>query len=368
MKNRRQIGIITFHRANNYGAVLQNLALINEIKKYNDVEVHTIDYRCKYLEAPYEKNPFCIKTNNLIKKILYYFRKMVNQKNYELLNNGFESFSEKYLNMTESYVPDTISDSIKEMDVFITGSDQVWNDVITNGDSIYSLGFVKGRRTVSYAASAGRSTNVGNKTKKNIMKIDYISVREQELKEYIENYSKKNVELVCDPVFLLSKKEWEGILSQNRKIKDKYIFTYSVSEKTEEVIKIAKKIAKEKNYKIVHLDHSLKYGKKGVKKYGANPLEFVELIRDAEFVIASSFHAVAFSIIFKKNFIVVPTEKTRSRIDNLLNLMNIENRSVDSYEKYIESSMKEETIYEDTKKMKKLIDNSKKFIEESIIQ
>lgn len=332
----KKIGIVTFHRANNYGAVLQNFALIKALQNIaTNHEVATIDYRNMYLESPYEKNPFDIASGNLIKTVYYALRRKAIKKNHKRLIYEFDQFRSKYLNMTRSYTEEELRNSPPAFDVYITGSDQVWNSKITGAenDKIFSLAFTRGKK-ISYAASAGDVDLIGNGTLKSIGELSEISVREKDLQKYLERVLSRSISLVVDPVFLLSRKSWNEYLPPSRLLKDKYIFAYCVSEKSSEVIKISRKIAEEKKYNIVHLDQSLKYGIHGRNMYGAGPMNFVQLIRDAEIIIASSFHAVAFSIIFGKRFIVVPTEKTSARIDCLLEMVGLEDCKVSSYSEF----------------------------------
>lgn len=204
---------------------------------------------------------------------------------------------------------------------------------------------------------------ISGQTLNNISKLDYISVREKDLQEYLVGIVKKSVSLVVDPVFLLSKENWEKLLPKTNK-KDKFIFTYSVSEMTEDVVKVARHIARQNHTKIYHMDHSLKYGARGICKYGASPLEFVTYIRDAEMVIASSFHAVAFSIIFGKKFIVIPTKKTASRIESLLQIVGVEENMFASYEEYINSN--KDIKLPNVKKLDNQINKSFDFLKNTI--
>lgn len=328
----KKVGIITFHRADNYGAVLQNYALQKAIEQWCNVE--TVDYRCDFLEKPYSKPPFSEKNSNQIKNVINRIRYTVSLNVFYRLRNGFDEFRKMYLKISKPYNQSDLFDRADDFDIYITGSDQVWNDNITNGDRVYSLGFDTKAKKVAYAASSGSIQMIGKQTLSNIRKLDCISVREKDLQEYLLDVTQKNILLVVDPVFLLSKKEWDNILTKPKN-KERFIFTYSVSEMTEEVVNVAKYIASRENLKIYHMDHSLRYGIKGIRKYGASPIEFLEYIRDAEVVIASSFHAVAFSIIFGKKFIVIPTPKTASRIENLLKLVNAEENMFTSYEDYV---------------------------------
>lgn len=333
----KKIGIITFHRANNYGAVLQNFALLSTINSLNsECLVNTVDFRNDFLEEAYKNNPFNIKSKNFLKNIYFKLRYLLINKKFNNLRCNFDFFRSNYLNLSKSYNSNNYHSIDEDFDVLITGSDQVWNGTVIGEDNegIYSLGNFKDVFKVSYAASAGSNKFITQNIVENIKNIDNISVREEDLKLFLEKQIYKNISLVLDPVFLLSKDEWNDKLKRERIVKDKYIFVYSVSEKFPVVLRIAKKLAKEMKCKIVHVDNSLKYGIYGVNKYGASPLEFVQLIRDSEMVIASSFHAIAFSIIFGKKLITVPTDKTRSRIDNILSLSGLTRNCFSNYEDF----------------------------------
>ena len=265
----KKVGIVTFHRADNYGAVLQNYALQKAVGDWCNVE--TVNYKCDFLERPYLIPPFSEASSNLVKNILNHTRYLFNIKRFCRLRDGFEQFRKNYLKISREYNQNDLIGNSNDFDVYITGSDQVWNDKITNADIVYSLGFETKARKVSYAASAGSIQMISGQTLKNISQLDYISVREKDLQEYLVGAVKKSVSLVVDPVFLLSEENWEKLLP-NKKPKDKFIFTYSVSEMTEDVVKVARYISRQNNTKIYHMDHSLKYGARGICKYGASHL------------------------------------------------------------------------------------------------
>ena len=334
----KKIGIFTFHRTNNYGAVLQNYALQKGLRNiFCDDKVETINYVNDYLEAPYKIPPFSDKNSNFIKVIIYKIRYLLFINKFHRLCTEFEKFRNDNLFVSKEYFKNNIMNGFYDYDIYITGSDQVWNDVITGGDEVYSLGFKTDGIKVSYAASAGSINTIGENTKSNILEINYISVRETELQQYLVEKTDKQIYTVVDPVFLLKKDEWDILLNDN-KHKKPFIFTYSVSEMTDDVVKLAKSISKKTGYEIYHIDHSIKYGINGRCVYGASPSEFTEYIRDAEIVIASSFHAVAFSIIYGKKFIVIPTKKTASRLIELLRLVDAEDNMYDSYDDYLKNS------------------------------
>lgn len=338
----KKIGIITFHRCDNYGAVLQNMALVSTIKTMNsELEVQTIDYRNEYLEAPYNEGIICY-NSGIIRNIYRTLRNLRYLSKTKKRRKVFNDFRKEYLNLSESFTKADLNKAEKIYDVYISGSDQVWNSKIVGEieDNIFSLGFVKNSLKISYAASAGNSSKISMKTLKYLKDLDTISVRESELGDFLSKKLERKVRIDIDPVFLLNMNNWNECLSKRRIVNEKYIFVYCIGDKSKEVSKIAQDYAKKKNLKIVYVNFEEHYGVNGRCLYGASPMEFVQLIRDSEMVIASSFHATAFSVLFHKNIIAVPCSGTGGRITELLSTLSLENQVVSSYNNYINKEFK----------------------------
>ena len=256
-------------------------------------------------------------------------------------------------------------DSLKENSpkyyAYITGSDQVWNKNITNGlDDIYTLNFGdKKTKRISYAASIGMEVIDKDNTKElaNKLKvIDNISVREETAKEQLSSLKNKKVEVVFDPTLMLDSKEWDKY-SKNNSEKD-YILSYVV-EKSKEHTKILKKLAKDTGCKIITFD------KYSIHKnaYTADPFEFIGIIKNAKYIVTTSFHATIFSIIYKKDFFVVPHKKTGSRVRDLLAKLKLSSRIIDSFEDFKNINYNSETNYEESEKiLEEERKKSKKFL------
>lgn len=361
----KKIGIITFHRADNYGAVLQNYALLMAINQHiPNAVVNTIDYRSHIIEAPYHKSLIERKYPSIKKNLIHSLRRILVVIPQSISRKNFEMFRKNYLQMTESVNKEEINKIEESFDVIICGSDQVWNDKITGSDDVFSLGFTKRIKRISYAASAGNTNNICDKTLDNIKQFDAISVRENSLKKFLEGVLFRQVHLVVDPVFLIDSNGWNGILSKNRLVKGKYILVYSVGDKDIEAINLARKIASITRLKIVHIDLEMKYGVHSICKYGVSPLEFVQLINEAEIVVASSFHAVAFSIIFKRPFYVIPSGSTGDRIVDLLKICDLEQNIVLDVDKIDVS--KSATSYKENGRLEALIKESISFLSEEL--
>ena len=329
---KKKILITTFNKAHNYGAMLQEYALLQKVSKDNVTEI--LNYEDKYIKKNYRLlnlgyGNLLNRLKQILKSILFF---TMNKKRYD----AFKKFEKDNITLTKKYHNiDELNKSKLDYDVFITGSDQVWNPTITNGLSdVYTLNFgPKQVKRISYAASVGNSDNV-KKYKSQYLKklncINVISVREKsaeiELSKIINN---KEIKTVLDPTLLLTKKEWENVIINNKKIASKYILAYEVEE-NEEFIKIVNYLSEQTGYKIIHFSQRNKNRLNNIlfSAYTSGPLDFVYLIKNSEFVITTSFHATVFSIIFNKKFWTVPHIVTGSRVIDLLKTLNIDNRAI----------------------------------------
>lgn len=328
----KKIGILTFHRAINYGAILQMYALYTFLKD-NDCNIDIIDYLNSGIESEYaiisKNNDLKTNLKNIIKNILFY-KKIVNKRRKfeRFIDNNF-TFSEKFYNSEDMKIIDGVYDA------FITGSDQIWNSTITNGiDDGYFLDFCNKSKKISYAASFGSNEilkNNFNEIVERLSKFDAISIREEDAVKYINEKTSLITKNVVDPTILLTAKEWSKIIPTSKYNGRKYIFLYSVGDKNaskrEMCLKIAKKLSKKENLEII--DYSLKNNHDTVDAYCDGPLEFLDAIRNAEYVVASSFHGAVFSIIFNKKMWIATNSNTGVRVQNLMNKFGLSNRILD---------------------------------------
>ena len=335
MNAKQKIGIITFHNALNYGAVLQAFALQNTLSFFSDAEI--INYHSFNME--HKNDSFIIKVKRFIKSAINLFSLKNNVYYVIKKRHNFNDFVKNYLSISKrKYNSKNIAKANNLYDSFITGSDQVWNYNLTRGDWNYFLPFASPEKKNSYAASFG-GCKIDEHIKSTIrnMLFDYssISIREKSGIEIIENCGVcKTVEIVCDPVFLIPKQDWIQKLSLERK-KEKYIFVYIVT-KPKNLFKLALNLSKKYNLKIILVNSNAKSIIKDIPKNIINksyvgPKEFVNLIFNSDFVLTTSFHAIAFSLIFNKTFyyeLDSSIENNNSRIINLENVFKIENRRI----------------------------------------
>lgn len=323
----KKIGILTFHRAINYGAVLQAWALFKRIKD-ELYEVSIIDYRPNSIELTYK--PFSFKklfeNNSLKSQLLYLLDRIFKYRMICVRNQAFINFRNENLKIEGI-------NKIQDFDVLISGSDQVWNPNLTKGlDKFYYLNIPakEGVKKISYGASSELAyfEELIKKQKaflvKNLNSFNAISVREVALSDALSKHIEKKIDVVLDPTLLLSAEDYEEIISKPLE-KNPYILVYQVVDKGE-TMKIAKKIAKERKLKIIFLNSKYRFYKRTTNLKGSiGPSEFLSLFKNASYIVTTSFHGTIFSIIFKKNFYtVVGNHSTRQT--NLLNQLNLSSR------------------------------------------
>lgn len=336
----KKIGIITFHRAHNYGAMLQAYALQNKITRMGH-EVKIIDYRDKNIEVLYK-----------ILKFGNFKRAISSILNFATNNNRYKSFNDFLMNnmrLSKSYSLEQLKKEAPKYDIYIAGSDQVWNTDITIGLSdAYTLNFgSKSIKRISYAASIGKSNIESEKEiyKQKLKNIDNISVREESGKNILEPILEKEIDVVLDPTLLLTRKEWEEVIQDTKQEEQKYILVYVV-EPDDEYVKVVNYLAKKTKLGVIHFGKKNIYNNTIRSAYTNGPLDFIKLIKNAEYVICTSFHATVFSIIFNKKFFVIPHKTTGARVTNLLSKLGIIERAVYTLDEFKSKDYEQKIEYE----------------------
>lgn len=330
----KKIMIVTFQNAYNYGAVLQCYALQSTIKDMNDNDVKVLNYRNINVENLYRI--FYKPSGSLIvlRYIKSFLKGLLYIKQTLPRNKTFGKFIEKNINLTEPLNKNEIINyGFNDDYIFVAGSDQIWNTNITNGiDEIYTLDFGNNIKRVSYAASIGNKEideRYKDYFKKSLSKFDNISIREETGKTALKEVTTKTVEVVLDPTLLMDAGKWEKAANAKKENKEKYIFVYMANQ---ECVDIAKSLKEKTGYKIIYIDKKKLFGKDSINDVEADPFDFVNYIKNAQYVVTTSFHATVFSIIFNKKFWVVPPKKVGSRITDLLNKLELTDRCIDNVE------------------------------------
>jgi hypothetical protein len=342
-----KIGIMTFWWFNdNYGQLLQCYAL----QKYLSDAGHNA-YLIRYdPRNDYEKAPVwerAIKAFNPVKLSQFIYYKLENIIFYEKIektNNlrKFDSFRKQYIQQSEKiyYSYKELVEKPPKADVYISGSDQVWNpDFLAfkrnkNRMKAFFLDFGEtGKRRIAYAASFGQERIADDFIQEIIpllKKFDYVSVREKSGLDIIYRQCDIKAEWVPDPTMLLSAGIYRSLYQSMNPSDDEspYCLLYMLRNECNFSIKSIYDWAKKLNIKVRYITGNLKHDK--YEKIYATIPEWLYLIDKAKYVITNSFHGAVFSLLFKKEFGVIPlTGKyvgMNNRFDSLLETFGIEQR------------------------------------------
>lgn len=320
-----KVGILTFHWGTNYGAVLQAYALQLFLENMGH-DVQIINYMPKRFEKKIIKC-FIVKQPWVIKDNLTEFFK----------EKSLVPYRKKYLKTTDRYISlEELKMNPPDFDVYICGSDQIWNQGFTLGGekkttTSYYLDFGDEKVVrIAYAVSFGclkYSDEVKRIVAPLLRKFRAISVREKSGCEIIRDMGYENVSLMPDPSLLLTAKDYDKILSEPE-CESEDCFFY-VIHKGQKLIKRIEKYFKYSTKKRVVSTNDTRYSMISIE-------EWLLYIRDSRFVLTNSFHGVVYSIIYKKQFIVIPVEGglvgMNDRIETLLEYFDLKERIIRSFE------------------------------------
>lgn len=352
------IGIITFHNAVNYGAVLQCYAL-KEYLKIHGANVYVVNYCNKDLLSCYKafnRHRF-IRRENPLMMVRRFFSELSLITSRIKRNFKFKKFVVEQLNLLEP-----TKDNINKMNLIVIGSDQVWNTKLTRGfDDFYWGNFSRSEKTrlISYAASIEEfwDSKEDNVAKLLLEAFDSISVREAKAVHRISDLlPEKNINLSVDPTLLIDKEIWSNI-AKKPSVKEPYLLVYQVRP-SEKVCKIAEVVAENLSLRIVYLSADVA-GLNSSCCRSASPEEYLGLFKYASFVVCSSFHGTVFSLIFEKPFISVKLNDGKdSRVETLLSQFNAQHRYLSDYKEIF--LLKE--LCEVIKFESKISESSKKYL------
>ncbi|GGH30733.1 polysaccharide pyruvyl transferase family protein [Sphingobacterium alkalisoli] len=361
-----EIGILTFHRAHNYGAVLQLFGLYKYLESKGH-SVSVLDYWPTYREGQYSlvstkiyKDPakdIKSKTAYIVKDGVTFFEKFIKWKKFQNFIKDFQ-----HINF------DQVSSDTLKLDVIFFGSDQIWRHNNFGFDSKYFGAFDTSAIKVSYAASMGieNVSEEANSELRNLVRnIDSISVRESTLEKKLKDLGVSDVLQVLDPVFLLHRRQWIEFFPEiERRNKRKYLLFYNLLNDLQSK-KRAIQLCKENSWRFVEIHGDVKPFRwiMGVKTT-TGPVDFLKLVNNAEFVVTSSFHGVAFSILFNKQFLACGFGANSSRVKSLLNLLMINDRHLDENSDFKDVEIEYSLV---NNRIDELVFKSKNFIDGSIL-
>lgn len=368
-----KIGIITYHSSHNYGSMLQAYAL-SYVLKNKGCDVEIIDYRNNRQLRLYRHPlmPVFYKKRNYIK----YFASFCNPvwlyhecRKWSL----YEKFIKDYLNITDKRYNtwEGIEQDLTSLqyDVLIAGGDQIWNMKGLHFDKSYYLPCDSFRKKISYAVSFGGEflnkiePEERDFIKKHLSSFSAIAVREETMKDYLEQLLHKKVFLTIDPTLLLKPDDYQPLINKPLVTGD-YIYYYSPFSRPQaerlailygnylglDVITTSPHIYKNKNMRVVH---------------ESGPKEFLNLLCNAKMVIGRSFHLIAFSLLFHRDFIVVDGAKD-DRMRNILGKLGLLERGMVDCNNYREVQLSPIDYDKVDAIISKQRDSSIKYLEESL--
>lgn len=215
---------------------------------------------------------------------------------------------------------------------FLCGSDQIWNSTTHYVDPFYYLTFAPEKKRIAFAPSFGRDFIPAynqKKLKRNIQAIPYLSVREESGKRLIAELCSRSAEVLIDPTLLLNQQEWVDLLHLQPINRQPYVLAYFLDQPSEKA-KTALKQLSEQGYQIIALPYERSEDWFDVCE-SAGPKEFLEYLWGADVVCTDSFHGVAFSLNFEKNFYAFEREygsaaKQSTRVISLLEKVGLTDR------------------------------------------
>lgn len=363
----KKIAIVSCYFQKNYGSALQAYATQRLLSEMGAV-VKTVPIDGLKKEIRNRKLKYYFKhlsLNVLFGKLGYinvYLKKKNKftqlSKNLAARNDMFKKFESHFDLMPIVNGFSELSTAIREYDGVVLGSDQLWLPSNLEAD-FYTLNWVPDEiPKMSFATSFGVATlpeEYKSMAESFLQRIDYLSVREKDGQNIIKDVCGKEANLICDPTIMFTGEQWMSIQEEKPIINEKYIFCYFLGDnpKQREFVCRLKEKTGCKIVAILHLNVYVKSDEKYVDyaPYDVGPAEFLNLIRNAEYVCTDSFHATVFSMLYHKLFFTFRrfkesyTLSTNSRLDSLLERVGLQER-IFTAEENVEKCLSMEIDYD----------------------
>ena len=366
---KKSVAIITIHFGTNHGSVLQSYALSNYLDSIGCEAriIHYVPERYKVWNTLVNK-----KANKYPLPVILAYYPIAFCKKFRV-RRIFDSFIKKNLILTKKYSSkQELQKKPPKADIYITGSDQVWNDDYNGNDEFsYFLDFVnEDAKCIAYAASFGKEDVLENDyldiIKSHLAKFTAISVRESNAQYILSKIGIESTHVV-DPVFLRTQQQWRDFATKYP-VKNQYTLVYVMDGIYDELLDYAYKIKQETGNKIYVVSfRKIKDHRIDRCFHTADPKDFVGLVDNANVVVTNSFHGTAFSILFQKRFLTIGKEKYNSRMLSLLQKLNLESHFIPTGEhceaQKIMTAINRQDILLEDEMLQKWIAESKDFIQ-----
>lgn len=370
----KSVGILTMHRVINYGSVLQAYATQRIVEK--------LGYKAIIIDYVYPNKYHLKQKHNPIRLFLSAIYHTLFPTTNDYKTNKIIKFRKKYLHLSSDKYqsPDELKIKEHPYDIYLVGSDQVWNPIHMKGDGSFLLNFISDYKPkISFSSSFAIKElpdRYINYYKRSLEKFDYISVRENNGKELIKKLIGKDISVTLDPTLMLEPTEWKCLMDgkPNKYIDQKYILLYALNYAFDPAPYIYDLLFELQNktglkiYSFTELPEI--YNDKNIEYIiDSSPIEFLQAFECASYVVTSSFHGTAFAVNFGVPLysVISDTSSTDDRQACLLKALNITNCLI---KKNSSIKMPEEIIYEREnvkKKLNKLRSQSLNYLSEALI-
>lgn len=346
-----KICIVTLYNSLNYGAYLQAYALDRVLKEFKG--------EVSFLKTKARKPIKSSVKSMSIKAIKFQFK----EARFELLKLANSRNAIKIFNICNKEEV-----ALKSKDIFVFGSDEIWNisrKEISNHPILFGVG-IPDNYFVSYAPSINitdleqikQNTDFQNA----IERFDRLSVRDYHSFNTLKKITSKEIEVVLDPTFLLSKDIYSELEEECKERDFILVYIYEQDIKEEEIKRI-KEFAQSVNLELISVGF---YNNWCDKRIPASPFKFLSYIKNSKFVITNTFHGTIFSIIYNKQFVTYAGKKVK--VIDVLERLNLQKRNVSNHPE-LRQIIEEKINYDCVKHLlDKEIKDSYEYIEDFIDQ
>ena len=369
-----RVGILTFHRAYNFGALLQAYGLQQAIRGYGEYEVEVIDYRNPQIERVYDYYSWrAIRRATWGGRLRMAYFILIAGRSWKRRKRHFNDFVRRFLAISSCHSTDIRKMNLSAYEAIIMGSDQIWNPQLTGGfDPAYWGDFFASpsTRKIAYAASCGNTEQFSPQQRewigRELGNFSRISVREDSLKRFCESLSDQPVHVVLDPTLLAPRTAFYQITSPERVIPFPYVLVYAV-EAHPQLLAAARRAACRRGARVVqvamtNMKDRLRGRDSDIIKFDPTIPELLNLFRHAECTVTLSFHGAALSIVYEKDFYALRGTRM-SRVNSLLTQLGLMERIIERADQVDEQPVDYAIVNE---KLEKLRFASEQFLKESL--
>lgn len=392
MNNVKKVAIVSCYFQHNFGSQLQayatqmffdNMNVQNETIRIDGLrkEINAAKYRY-FISRIWDINTVKDKFSTVKKVLALKIKEERFKCDMETRTWMFKDFSDKMFHLSRIFgSKKELGTAAHDYSAFVVGSDQLWLPSNIEAD-YYTLNFVpENVPKIAFATSFGISKLPDKQARKAaqfLKRIDFLSVREQSGQDIVKELTGRDVPMVCDPTMLFTAGEWARITRKERFNREHYLFCYFLGNNPEQR-KFVRKVKAETGYKIIQLQHCDEYIKSDTgfadyAPYNVGPAEFIQLIRDAEYVFTDSFHCSVFSMLHEKEFFTFrryssdSTVSTNSRLYSLLASVNLRDRMLKGNEEVSKCLSMKIDYASVTEKLDSMRLSAKQFLQEALLR